>query len=181
MTQIVPSVTVPVTTPVPGTQLTPADVARLAREVGLAMRDLEDILVRFNITAETYEKLKTHEWFNKLVDEYRIEWQSTTNTMTRTQLEALHTAEQAIPHLYARAISGKEPLNHATDTIRLLTDIAGLKKTPAQGTQNERFQITINLGADTKIEFDGSRLPIDGTGAPAPLAIPLVDDKEERV
>ena len=182
MTQIVPSVpvTVPVT-PVPGTTFTPADIARLAREVGIGMREIEEILTSFNIDAATYEKIKTNEWFNKLVDEYRIEWHATTNTLTRTQLKSLYAAEEAISHVYSRAVSGKEPLNHVVEAVKWMTDIAGAKKTPGQGQQNERFNIVINLGADMKIEFDGSKAPIDGSGALATLAMPVIDDKEERV
>ena len=178
MTQIVPSVTVPVT-PVPSLSLTPSDYARLAREVGMGMRDLDNVLASFNIDPATYEKLKAHEWYNKLVDEYRIEWESTTNTTARTQLKSLYAAEAALEHVYARCISGKEPLNHVVEGVKWFTDVAGLKKNPGQGAQNERFQITINLGADTKIEFDGSRAPIEGTASP--LALPFIDDKEERV
>jgi hypothetical protein len=181
MTQIVPTVPVTVPVTVPGLPFTTADYARLAREVGIAMRDLDEILASFNISPAAYEKIKANEWYSKLVDEYRIEWNSTTNTTMRTQLKSLYAAEEALAHVYARCVNGKEPLNHVVEGVKWMTDVAGLKKTPNQGSQNDRFQITINLGADTKIEFDGSRAPIDGAGTSAPLALPLIDDKEERV
>jgi len=181
MTKIVPTVTVAVTPIGPGKSLTPTELVGLAREVGIGIRSLEDILEPYKVSRSAYEKLKKNETFNKLVDAARIEWHSAPNTMIRTQLEALAAAEQALPHLYARAISGKDPLNHAVEAVKWMTDVAGLRKTPTQGQQNERFQITINLGADTTIEFDGSRVPVDGTNQPVPIALPFVDDKEERV
>jgi hypothetical protein len=82
-----------------------------------------------------------------------------------------------MPHIYARMLSTGEQLNHVVEAGKWLSDIGGLKKDPNKGQPGERFQITINLGADTKIEFDGSKLPLGGEPS-----IPLLElDKEERV
>jgi len=179
MTQIVPTVAVTVPVIDPSLQLTPAIVAGLAHELGMGLRDEADVLATYKIAPAIYEKLKTFEWFNKLVDAATIEWHSATNVTIRTQIEANYAAEQGLPHVYARAVSGKDPLNHVVEAFKWMTDVAGLKKTPNQGQQGERFQINIQLGADTKIEFDGSKAPIDGSGTL--LALPFIEDKEDRV
>ena len=180
MTQIVPSVTVPVTIPEPEATLTPALVAGLAREIAIGLRDMGDILASFKITPATYEKLKTNEFFTKAVDTYRIEWHSAPNTANRMQLECAATAEQGLPHAYARAISGNEPFNHVVDFFKWCSDVGGLKKDPSRGQPGERFQITINLGTDTKIEYDGSRAPITGDPVLEALPMPTFDEREDR-
>jgi hypothetical protein len=182
MTQIVPTVTVPVTIPELGVPLTPALAAGLAREIAIGLRELPEILEAYKISAETYEKLKAHEFFQKLVDLSRIEWHAAANTQNRLALEAAATAEAIMPAVYARAIDPKEPLNHVVDYLKWLADVGGLKHDANKGTPGERFQITINLGADTKIEFDGSKAPLGGDPNNLPaLPLPSFDDKEDRV
>lgn len=180
MAQIVPTVTVAVTPIAPRGPLTPALLAALAREIAWAVRDEAEIVAAFKVDPAAYETLKKNEVFQKLVDAARIDWQGSGNTSLRNQIEAAATFEAAMPFIYARMISGREPLNHVTDAAKLLADVAGIKKTPNVGQTSERFQITINLGADTKLEFDMAKSPVDG--APVlELAGPPVDDKEDRV
>ena len=181
MTQIVPTlpaVTVPVIDGAP--QLTIVIVAGLAREIAMGIREVPDILETYKLSPAAYEKLKDHEVFTKLVDGARIEWHAATNTPGRTQIEAAAALEQAIPVAYARAISGNEAMNHVTDFLKLLADIGGVRKDPSKASPGERFQININLGADTTISLDGSKMPISGDPVLQALPIPEID-KEERV
>lgn len=182
MTQIVPPVTVPVTLNEPEAALTPQLVGSLARELAINLRDLDDILLTYKISRATYENLKNKEFFTKAVDTAVIEWNSAANTIIRCQLEAAFTFEQGIPKANAVAMDPKTPFNHTVDYLKLMADVGGVKKSPNQGQGSERFQITINLGADTTLEFEGSRAPVSGNPALAALPVPaFVDDKEERV
>jgi hypothetical protein len=142
------------TTPEPETPLTPYIVTGLARETALGLREEADILATFKVSTDTYEKLKQDELFQKLVDAARIEWQSALNTVARTQLEAAAAVEAAMPHIYARMIDPKEPLNHAVEAGKWLADMAGLKKVQGSSEPGERFKIEINLGADTRLSFE---------------------------
>lgn len=180
MTQIVPTVpvTVPVTAPEP--DLTPALVGGLARELAIGLRELEDILVAYNLSRTTYDKLQGNEFFTKAVDLARIEWNSAGNTIVRTQLEVAAAFELGFPKAYAIALDPKTPFNHSVDFFKLMADVGGIKKQPNQGQAGERFQITINLGADTTLEFEGSRTPLNGDPALAALPIPQLEP-EERV
>ena len=180
MTTIVPTVTEPLTVPVIVGPMTLPRVAALARELAIGLRNLDDILVAHSLSQADYEKLNRNEAFTKAVDMAKTEWNSASNTATRLAVEAAFTAEQLLPHVYARVLHDKEPLNHVVEFLKWLADVGGLKKDPAKGQSGERFQITINLGADTKIEFDGSRAPITGDPALAALPLPQFDDREER-
>lgn len=181
MAQIVPTVTVPVTPPEISAKLTPVLLGALARELAVGLREVPDILAEFNVSSADYEKLKSNEFFTKVVDLARIEWHGAANTANRLQLEAASAAEEALPQVYARAMNGKEPLNHVIDFMKWLADVGGLKKDPGRGQPGERFKITINLGADTKIEFDNSKAPLGGDGVTEPLALPSFDDSGDRV
>jgi hypothetical protein len=179
MAQIVPVVTAPVITLEDAPPLTLAKLAGLAREIAMEIREVPDILQTYKISAATYEKLKDHEVFTRLIDSARVEWHAAINTPGRTQIEAAAALEQAIPVAYARAISGNEAMNHVTDFLKLLADIGGVRKDPSKGTPGERFQININLGSDT-ISLEGSKMPI--SGEPTLTALPMPEiDKEERV
>lgn len=181
MTQIVPSVTAPVTAPEVSAALTPAVVGGLAQELARNIRDLDEILSLFSVSHADYEKLKNNEFFRAAVDSARVEWHAAGNTIARMQLQCAATAEQGLPHVYARAVSGKEPLNHVVDFFKWLSDTGGMKKDPTKGQAGERFHITINLGADTQISFDGSKAPIGPDQPFEALPMPSFDDKEDRV
>ncbi len=180
MNELIPSVTVPVISTPEAPQLTIVKLAGLAREIVMDIRHLPDILETYKISAEAYEEIKTREIFIKLVDSARIEWNSATNTQLRTQIHAAATLEEILPLVHGRAQNGQEPLNHVTDFLKLLADIGGVRKDPNRGAPGERFQININLGADTTISLDGSKLPISGDPILEALPLPEID-KEERV
>ena len=180
MTQIVPPVTVEVTTPAVSEPLTPYIVAGLARELAMDLRDIDEILNLYKVSRAAYEKLKASDFFEKLVDAAKIEWHSALNTTNRVQIEAASIVEQAMPVIYARMIDPKAPLQHAVDAGKWLSEIAGLKRVPGSGDPGERIKIEINLGADTKLTYDKSLAPVSGD--PVVAAIPVLEsDPAERV
>lgn len=142
----------------PATQ-TVYDLAAFAQELAMGLRSLEDILSSHNISPETYEILKEHPTFQRLLDGMRKEWLSINNTADRVAIEAAFTFEQAIPHLYARMINAKEPLNHATEVAKVLAKAGGIGESKREGVIGEKFNITINLGADTQLKFQPNVAP----------------------
>lgn len=175
MTQIVPPVTEPVTVN-PEKTLTVAELAGFAREIAIGLRPEAVVLRQYSLTTSDYEKLKAHPLFTKLLEVARMEWQGAHNTVTRTQIEAALAAEEALPYIYARVVSGKEPLNHTVEAVKWMTDIAGLKKDNARGSGGEQFKIVINFGGTAGVNYEGNKL-VDVT--PEPAALPAPD--EERV
>src|SRR5258708_2817759 len=122
-------------------------------------KEEEEILASHNISSETYEILKEHPTFIKLLDGMRKEWLSVGNTQDRVAIEAAFTFEQAIPHLYSRMIDRKEPLNHATEVAKVLAKAGGIGENKREGPIGEKFAITINLGADTQLKFTPNVAP----------------------
>jgi len=185
MTPIVPTVTAAVNLPDMGVPLTPSIVYGLAREAAIDLRDIEEVLETYKVPAATYEKLKVTEFFGKLVDAARIEWQSALNTVPRTQLEAAAIVEQAMPKIYARMVDPKEPLNHVVEAGKWLSDVAGLKKGTTNAEPQEKFTIRIDLSADTKeqttLTFEKSYALTNGDPVLGALPVLEADDKAERV
>jgi hypothetical protein len=179
MTQVVP--TLPPAVTYPEIELTPAILGGLAREVAINLRDLPEILSTYKVSRAAYEKIRTTDWFAKAVDMAVIEWNSAANTIVRTQLEVAASYERGFPEAYARALDPKTAFHDTVDFFKHMSDVAGIKKDATQGQAGERFQITINLGADTKLEFEGSRTPLSGDPALPALPGIVLDDAEERV
>ncbi len=180
MAQIVPSVTVPVTLPSVSEPLTPTTFVGLAREIGIGLRDVTDILATYKLSAADYQKLKADDLFTQLVDAARIEWNSAKNVAARVQIEAAYTAEKVMPAIYARLIDTKEPLNHVVAGAQWLTKLAGLEKIPGSADTGERFNITINFDGGKKLVFDQSLTPTSGGTVLEALPSPS-EEKEERV
>ena len=159
-----------------GANFTVAELAGLAREIAIGLRPEEAVLRQYSLTASDYEILKANPLFGKLVEVAKMEWQGAHNTVTRTQIEAALAAETALPYIYSRAVSGKEPLNHAVEAVKWMTDVAGLKKDNARGSGGEQFKIVINFGGAAGVNYEGNKI-IDAT--PEPVALPAPED--ERV
>jgi hypothetical protein len=139
-------------------------------------------LQRTKYLSRPTKTLKRKSFFTKAIDMAAIEWNSASNTIVRTQLEAAATFERDMLEANAIAFDPKTPFNHTVEYMKLLSDVGGVKKQPNQGQPGERFQITINLGADTKLEFEGSQLPLGGNpDTVAALPVPQTDDRDERV
>ena len=126
-------------------------LAKFAREIAMNIRNFDELLTDYEITREDYEEVEKIEFFRRIRDQFVIEWNSSASSEQRTRLIALHYAEQALPVIGQRAADRNEALPAAVDAAKFLTRTAGL--TDAAGgsiPSQERFVITINLGADVE-------------------------------
>ena len=119
----------------------------------MGLKGVEDILTSLGLSQLDYDKLNKDSRFIELLEVFRSDWANSLNTASRNQVETAIAFEQGLPHLFARIIDRNEPLNHVTEAMKLLADVAGLKKQPQIGGQQEKFKIIINLGEDHKMEY----------------------------
>lgn len=147
-----PAVTAPVTpVPLPESFETPA-AAQLARDLAIRMYDEPAILKKHGLTPEQFETLRRYEWFQKLVQQLSIEWNTPKNAQQRLATEALVGLESALPDMIARMKVKNEPLAGIAQLSKVLADIAGVGgANRVQAPPTEKFTITINLGADQEI------------------------------
>ncbi len=158
--------------------LNQSEIAALAREMAIAIKDPDLVLETFRITRDQFEAyVLKNTFYKRAFEAFVIEWESALSTKKRIELQSAAAIEDVLPKLSARMSSGTEGLGAVTETAKLLAKLAGIgedKKTPTEG---ERFSITINLGADTKLQFEetiGGAPLIDLQAAelPAPNQIP---------
>jgi hypothetical protein len=128
---------------------------KLAREIAIDHHDIETILKTHQITDQQWLDIRAHPRFRELLSQQLAEWQSATNTHERTALKAAALVEEWLPEANSRLHDRSESLNGKVELGKLLSRIAGMGLTTAgvEGGSGEKFSITINLGADSKLQF----------------------------
>ena len=135
-------------------------LAKLAREIAMNIRPAAVILQDFGLTETAFYEITKNPFFQRARDQFALEWNSMLTTNERVKLISAYALEQALPRLTKRMM-GDEPLAAAADVAKLFSRNAGLGEARADGKSNERFQITINLGADKEV-YDKA-IAIEGT------------------
>lgn len=128
-------------------------LAQLAREIAQDIGMLPAILQRHNLTQAQYEWLEKHNKFFKGMLESEIHnWQSIRSTEVRLRLQAQAALEQQMPGLATRMGNAAEKLADAVEAAKFFARVGGVDA-PQQGSAaaGERYTITIDLGADTRI------------------------------
>jgi hypothetical protein len=124
-------------------------MARLAGEMVRNIRNYKLVFADFGITEEDYYEIAKNDYYKKIKDQYTLEWNSTTSTADRIRLQGQAGTEVLMPVAIQRAIQGNEPLAAVIETLKMTARIGGIgneKNEPKNA--NDRFVITINLGAD---------------------------------
>jgi len=138
---------------------------KLARDVAMDMRPIEDVLSVHQITSEEWQRISELPAFQHYLRQSLQEWNSATNTAERVKLKSLAFVEEALPEFYARAHDPKEPLNSKVEVLKTVARFAGVGGSGGDGALvGERLSVTINLGADhqLKIEKDIGPQTIEG-------------------
>jgi len=149
-------------------------LAKLAREIAMNIRPVPVVLQDFGLTETAFYEITKNPFFQRARDQFALEWNSMLTTNERVKLISAYALEQALPRLTKRMM-GDEPLAAAADVAKLFSRNAGLGEAKAEGKSNERFQITINLGADKEV-YDKA-IAIE-CAADTPPALKLTDKTE---
>jgi hypothetical protein len=133
--------------------------AALVRDLAVALQGEEDILAAHGLSPDDFTALKSNEFFTKLLDSARKEWQSVANTVERTTIEAAFTFEQLLPALHSRAVDPETPFSQMIEYAKLLAKAGGIGEGRTSGSAADKFSIVINMGGDTKLEVTPPRRP----------------------
>lgn len=140
---------------------------RLAREIAMDMNDLERILKSNGIAPREFQRLSKTARFATILQEEVTAWNTASNGPERVKIKAAAMIEEWLPEAFQQMHNGDASLQHKTQLATLVSRLGGMDKSEmAMGTVGDRFSVTINLGADTKLEFDKTQLPskvIEGT------------------
>jgi hypothetical protein len=125
-------------------------LAKLAREVAMNIRPFPVILADFGLDENGFYEISKNAFYKRAQEQFTLEWNSALSANERVKLISAAYLEQALPRLWQR-MTGDEPLAAAADVAKLFSRNAGLGEVKSEQKGAERFQITINLGADKEI------------------------------
>lgn len=132
---------------------------RLAREIAMDMRPLEDILTLQGIPQSDWEGIQSLPAFQNYVRGAIEEWQSATNTSERVRLKSLSFVEEALPEFFARAHDPRESLPAKVEVLKTIARFAGVGGSVDSAISGEKFTVTINLGADQQLKIERDITP----------------------
>lgn len=134
---------------------------RIAREIAIDLYPLETILEHNQINPKDWERIKVDPRFLRLVDAEVVAWNAATNTLERTKLKAGALLEEFLPEANSRIHDRSESLSSKTELVKTLARVAGmgLDRAQIEGGGGEKFSVTINLGADQKLQFQHEVTP----------------------
>jgi hypothetical protein len=137
---------------------------KLARDVAMDMRPIEDILQVHDVSEGDWQKISELQSFQTYLRQSIQEWNSATNTAERVKLKSMAFVEEALPEFYARAHDPKEPLNSKVEVLKTVARFAGVGGASDSALVGERLSVTINLGADHQLKIEKNFDPqiIDG-------------------
>ena len=125
-------------------------MAKLAREMAINIRSYKDVFADFGITEEDYYEICKLDFFKRAKEQFALEWNSALSAADRVKLTSATAAEEILPVVTRRALDPNEPLVSVLGTFKQVCMNAGIGDPKAEQKPNERFVITINLGADTE-------------------------------
>jgi len=129
--------------------LTENEMAALAREMVMGIRNYKLIFADFGIDEEDYYEIAKNETYKRIKDHFTLEWNATTSTQDRIRLQGAAGIEVIMPVVARRALDATTPLAEVIESAKFMAKVAGIGDTKANPqSASERFVITINLGAD---------------------------------
>ena len=162
----------PVTLP----NITDFQLAKLANEVAMDIRSVEEILPDYGLTLAQYELVQKIPFFSDTLAQYQLEWKSAKSVHERLRLQSAIMLEEAFPTLGARMRNRDEPLPAAVETAKLLAKITGLgEPSKVAPGSSEKFSITIVLDADRK---GGQEIKFEKDITPKTLELEATKEKE---
>jgi hypothetical protein len=141
--------------------LSPPDLAKLAREMAMDIKERSAILTEFKLSETQYDFLEANnEFYKAALHAACIEWHAPLSTQERIKVEAAAILEDSLPGLGARMQNKGEGLPGVIEAAKLFAKVAGVgEREVGPGNSGERFVINIDLGGDQKITVETAPAP----------------------
>jgi hypothetical protein len=128
----------------------------LARELAMGIYEVEEILTRYGVSWDEWERLQALPRFQKLLETTSVEWGSTLNTRERIKVKALAGVEDGLSELFRAAKDTRETLASRVEAYKLARVLGGIGEREIT-EQAEKFTLTINIGDTSTIIGGGVR------------------------
>lgn len=132
---------------------------KLAREIAMDMRTVEEVLKVHQVTAAEWEHISKSEMFQNYLRQCVEEWNSAVNTAERVKLKSMAFVEEALPEFFARAHDPEETLNSKVEVLKTVARFAGVGGSVDGALAGEKLSVTINLGADHQLKIERDVTP----------------------
>jgi hypothetical protein len=152
-------------------QLPPLDytqLAKLAREIAMDIKERHIVLQEFNLNDTQYDFLVEHnDFYKQALQAASLEWHAPLSTQERIKLEAAAILEDAMPGLGARLQNTREQLPGVVEAAKLFAKIAGVgERETGAGAPGERFVINIDLGGGKTASISTGPAPQEAAQLP---------------
>ena len=145
----------------------------LAREIAMGIYEVEDILGRYGVGWDEFERINTLPRFQRLLETTTVEWGSTLNTRERIKVKALAGLEDGLPELFRAAKDSRETLASRVEAFKLARVLGGIGERDPNEIAPEKFTLTINVG-DTSTVVGGP--VIESSASATRENVPTVPD-----
>jgi hypothetical protein len=132
---------------------------KLARELAIDMRALEEIQRALQIPDDKLADFREHPTFLRYLRDAMSEWNSAASTPDRVKLKSLHFIEEALPELFARAHDPREPLSAKVELIKTVARFGGVGGGADGVVSGEKLSVIINLGGDQSLRVEKNITP----------------------
>lgn len=119
--------------------------AQLAAELAAQLDSKANILDRFGISVEQWNRLRQSQVFKQMLKEKLEEFRGAANVNKRIRMKAGIAAEDTVVDLHAIAVSRETTPSVRIEAMKLLNKLAGTDAPEGEGG-GRGFSITINLG-----------------------------------
>lgn len=141
--------------------LTYSDLASLARDVAMNIKERHVVLKDHGLTQAQYDYLEAYnEFYINALKAACLEWHAPLSTAQRISVEAQAILEDSLLDLGARMRNKSEGLPGVIEAAKFFSKIAGVgERAVGSGDVGERFVINIDLGGDQKLTLSTAQVP----------------------
>lgn len=151
--------------------LTWPDLAKLAREMAMNIKERTVILQEFKLSETQYDFLETYnEFYREAYKAACKEWNAPLSTQQRIEVEAAAILEDSLLILGARMQNKGEGLPGVIEAAKFFGKVARVgERETGPSAPGERFSINIDLGGDKKLTVTATAPAPPDAGQPPSL------------
>lgn len=159
----------------------------VARNIAMAIYELDDILKNCNVQRKDFEHWKGNIRFLEYLKQETDAWNATQNTADRVRLKSAVIVEDFLLTAHGELNDKKTPLNQRVELLKQMAKMANIgepKPMGSGGPNSGGFQLQINIGPGvapvtvTSKVIDHATLPVDEFDNYDPFTSPSTLDDE---
>ena len=128
-------------------------LAKLARERVMNAKPLDVLLNVFELTPKQFAEIEANPTYQRILEQYNIEWNSALNTHDRVKLRSAAWIEDNLDILGTRMVDATTPLTSSVEVGKFFAKMAGIGEKKDETPSMEKFIININMGENKTVTY----------------------------